>query len=229
MSAPGPTFRQHDKHGGNDSDAGPPVDARLFKRWREEAGLSLREFCRRFRQKTGINIADSNLSSMEQGRRRIPDYLIEHGAEILGKTPADFPEYRLRKMPPDVLLDPFADRVLRLLYNMRHLDEFQRAELRGSARILELMETSIGYGADTASFDRDEVSPADKVRSPAAETSLAGTTDTAGASSRRSANTRTGRSARSNTGNSQARRSVDTPNTQHTPQARRSQGRRKKA
>ncbi len=118
----------------------PGIDAKLFKRWREEAGLSLREFCRRYKQKTGIGLADSNLSAMEQGRRRIPDDLIRYGAEILGRDPLDFPEYRLRQIPPEVLTDPFADRILRMLVRMRDLDEFQRAELRGSARLLELME-----------------------------------------------------------------------------------------
>lgn len=121
------------------------LDGRLFKQWREEAGLSLREFCRLFKQKTGISLADSNLSAMEQGRRRIPDEVIALGASILGRDPLDFPEYRLRQIPPDVLTDPFADRLLRMLVRMGDLDDFQRAELRGSARLLELMEAESPY------------------------------------------------------------------------------------
>ncbi|MER3396142.1 MAG: hypothetical protein C4318_08615 [Acidimicrobiia bacterium] len=121
------------------------LDGKLFKKWREEAGISLREFCRRFKQKTGITIADSNLSAMEQGRRRLPDEVITYGAEILGRDPLDFPEYRLRQIPVDVLTDPFADRLLRMLVRMRELDELQRAELRGSAKLLELMEEEVSY------------------------------------------------------------------------------------
>jgi transcriptional regulator with XRE-family HTH domain len=123
----------------------PSLDALLFKQWREEVGLSLREFCRRFKQKTGITLADSNLSAMEQGRRRIPDEVIAQGASILGRDPLDFPEYRLRQIPLDVLTDPFADRLLRMLVRLSDLDEFQRAELRGSARLLELMEAETPY------------------------------------------------------------------------------------
>ncbi len=135
------------------------LDGKLFKQWRQEAGLSLREFCRRFEQKTGIALADSNLSAMEQGRRRIPDDVIALGASILGKDPLDFPEYRLRQIPHEVLTDPFADRILRMLARMTNLDELQRAELRGSAKLLELMESETGYSSassDTSGTEKDQ-------------------------------------------------------------------------
>lgn len=132
------------------------MDAELFRRWRQEAGLSLREFCRRFKQKTGITLADSNLSAMEQGRRRVPDDVIAKGASILGRDPLDFPEYRLRRIPPDVLTDPFADRLLRMLVRMSDLDELQRAELRGSARLLELMEAEAPYSGSRSGTPSSE-------------------------------------------------------------------------
>lgn len=144
----------------------PSVDARLFRKWRQEAGLSLREFCRRFEQRTGIGLADSNLSSMEQGHRRIPDYVIRFGAEILGKKPSDFPEYRIRNLPPEVLLDPFVDRVLRLISEIHKLDERRRAELRGSARLLELMERETSYSANGYGSPSAENNPRDGSQNP---------------------------------------------------------------
>lgn len=127
---------------------GRGVDRKLFKRYRMDAGLSLREFCRAFEKETGIGLRDSNLSAMEQGRRSLPDHVIELGAAILGRRPEDFPEYRLARLPSEILTDPFADRVLRLVSRIGRLSPEQRRELRASARLLELMEEDGDYSAD---------------------------------------------------------------------------------
>lgn len=122
------------------------VDGLYFRRWREEAGMSLRAFCREYQAATGIPLRDSNLSAMEQGRRPIPDWVIENGAAIIGRVPEDFPEYRVRHIPASVLTDPFADRVLRQVCRLNRLGTAERRELRASARLLELMEEESEFG-----------------------------------------------------------------------------------
>lgn len=121
------------------------VDGLYFRRWREEAGLSLRAFCQKYEEATGTPLRDSNLSAIEQGRRPMPDWVIEQGAELIGREPEDFPEYRVRHIAPSILTDAFADRVLRQVCRLDRLDPAERSELRASARLLELMEDERGY------------------------------------------------------------------------------------
>ncbi|RIK09428.1 MAG: hypothetical protein DCC49_06150 [Acidobacteria bacterium] len=121
------------------------VDGLYFRRWREDAGLSLRAFCRKYEEATGTPLRDSNLSAMEHGRRPVPDWVIEQGAELIGKVPEDFPEYRVRHIDPSILTDTFADRVLRQICRLDRLDSAERSELRASARLLEIMDEERGY------------------------------------------------------------------------------------
>lgn len=121
------------------------VDGLYFRRWRKEAGLSLRAFCQMYEAATGTPLRDSNLSAIEQGRRPMPDWVIEQGATLIGREPDDFPEYRVRHIDPSILTDEFADRVLRQICRLDRLDPAERSELRASARLLELMEEERGY------------------------------------------------------------------------------------
>lgn len=126
------------------------VDGLYFRQWRVEAGLSLRAFCSKYREATGVSLADSNLSAMEQGRRPFPDEVIVAGSAILGRTPADFPEYRLRNIATEILTDPFADQLLRKIASMDVLDLDGRAELKAAGRLLEFMEEERRYVAEPA-------------------------------------------------------------------------------
>lgn len=137
------------------------VDGLYFRRWREEAGLSLRAFCQRYEEATGTPLRDSNLSAIEQGRRPMPDWVIEQGAGLIGKEPEDFPEYRVRHIPPSILTDAFAERVLRQICRLDRLDSAERNELRASARLLELMEEERGY-SDSKSGDKPGPKPQPK-------------------------------------------------------------------